>query len=87
MVPKLHKGPWDKEVERALKLGTAGKFKEEFDLLRSLAEKKNAAAIMLLALCYERGIGVKENYSEAIAWLQKGTDWHLGDITWALATC
>ncbi|HEY3782355.1 MAG TPA: tetratricopeptide repeat protein [Fimbriimonadaceae bacterium] len=84
-LPKPFTNARDKEVTRALKLEQQGKVKEAFDLLSRLAEKKNGDAILHLSEYYLDGKGVKKDKSQAIAWLQKGVDWHLADCTCTLA--
>jgi len=46
-------------------------YKKAIPLLREAAEGGNIAAMEKLYNCYREGIGVKENWSEAVKWLKK----------------
>ena len=49
----------------------AGDYTKAVELYRKGAEQGYAKAQYNLALCYGKGEGVTENYSEAVKWLKK----------------
>lgn len=59
-------------------MGEAGCAAEAIDMLLPWAEDSNAVAMVLLAVAYEQGSGVKQNSDNAIA-LVKAADRRLGD--------
>ena len=49
----------------------AGRYQEAFRLWKPLAEQRDARAQCQLAYLYERGLGVKQDLPQAIAWYEK----------------
>ncbi len=54
-------------------------YNKAFEMYLSSAQKKNVAAQVQLAVCYERGLGCHQSYDSAMVWYQKAAD--VGDPT------
>lgn len=57
---------------------------EGFKWLYKAAEQGNAMAQQNIGFCYEKGIGIAQNYSEAFKWTKKAAEQDLIDAQWFL---
>ena len=56
------------EVQEGLKALNRGDYKNAFEIWKPLAEKGNSTAQFNLGLMYDKGDGVRQNFSKAVKW-------------------
>ena len=47
---------------------------QSFDEMRTAAQEGDSAAQCYLAICYQTGQGVKQDYQEAVKWFRRAAD-------------
>ena len=64
----------ENDLEDAIKMYERGEYKKAFPQFKKEASNNNAVAQTYLGLCYDKGLGVPQNYVEAVKWYTKAAE-------------